>query len=187
MRFSIPSVTSDHLALIISGLLQVCCLTNMDTERMRRLIAEPGVDVVSNQVSFSVVDTRPRDGGMAAVAQAAGAHLLCYGALLGGLLSDTWRGHAAPRRSELATASLGKYYQFVQAWGSWELFQELLDCLHAVGARHNGATIANVATRWVLQQQAVGGVILGMSSNLLHLTSPQSFITLSFSQHVETI
>ena len=38
--------------------------------------------------------------------------------------------------------------------------QELLRALRAVADRH-GATIAAVATRWVLSQKAVGGVIIG--------------------------
>jgi aryl-alcohol dehydrogenase-like predicted oxidoreductase len=144
------------------GVLAAVSLTNFDTARLRTILGA-GVDVVSNQVSFSVVDTRPLDGGMAALADTAGTKLLVYGTLLGGLLSDAWRGAPPPRHEQLqATASLGKYYQFVQAWGSWDLFQELLGAMRAVGQRHGGATIANVAARWVLQQRAVGGVILGM-------------------------
>jgi hypothetical protein len=49
----------------------------------------------------------------------------------------------------------------VKAWGSWVLFQELLVVLRGVGDRHSGASISNVATRWVLDQPAVGAVIIG--------------------------
>jgi hypothetical protein len=49
----------------------------------------------------------------------------------------------------------------VKAWGSWALFQELLVVLRGVGDRHSGASISNVATRWVLDQPAVGAVIIG--------------------------
>lgn len=59
----------------------------------------------------------------------------------------------------------------VNIWGTWDEFQTLLHALHEIGGRHNHAlSIANVATRWVLEQEAVGAVIigarLGVSSNL---------------------
>ena len=45
--------------------------------------------------------------------------------------------------------------------GGWEWFQRLLQALRGVGDAHGGASIANVATRWVLDHDAVGSVILG--------------------------
>lgn len=56
----------------------------------------------------------------------------------------------------------------IKAWGDWTLFQELLALLRSIGDRHGGVSIANVATRWVLEQPAVGAVIIGeceISSN----------------------
>jgi aryl-alcohol dehydrogenase-like predicted oxidoreductase len=89
---------------------------------------------------------------------------MCYGTLMGGLLSEKWHGRGPPTsRADLPTASLGKYYQFLTAWGDWDLFQKLLSTLKAIGKRHGeDVTIANVAVRWVLQQQAVGAALLGM-------------------------
>lgn len=52
----------------------------------------------------------------------------------------------------------------LKAWGTWELFQDLLAVLRAVGDRHGGASIANVAVRWVLEHPFVGAVIVGKSS-----------------------
>ena len=49
----------------------------------------------------------------------------------------------------------------VKAWGSWPLFQSLLTVLRSIGDRHSGVSIANVATRWVLDQPAVGAVLIG--------------------------
>ena len=48
----------------------------------------------------------------------------------------------------------------VKAWGSWELFQSLLSVLRSIGDRH-GKSIANIATRWVLDHPFVGAVIIG--------------------------
>eukprot|EP00292_Cryptomonas_paramecium_P011318 CAMPEP_0113694022 /NCGR_PEP_ID=MMETSP0038_2-20120614/20022_1 /TAXON_ID=2898 /ORGANISM="Cryptomonas paramecium" /LENGTH=317 /DNA_ID=CAMNT_0000616225 /DNA_START=261 /DNA_END=1212 /DNA_ORIENTATION=- /assembly_acc=CAM_ASM_000170 len=139
--------------------LRSVSLTNFDTPTIRKIV-EAGVDVVSNQCSYSVVDTRPADQ-MAAYCQARGIALLCYGSLLGGLLSDRWLGKPEPTAAQLDTASLGKYARFVRSWGGWGLFQEMLQTLSGIARKH-GVTIANVAVRWVLQQPAVAAVIVGM-------------------------
>ena len=49
----------------------------------------------------------------------------------------------------------------VDAWGGWELFQELLLALKKIADRHGGASIANVAARYILDKPAVAGVIIG--------------------------
>lgn len=48
----------------------------------------------------------------------------------------------------------------VQAWGTWELFQSLLQVLRQIGDRH-GRSISNVAVRWVLDHPFVGAVLVG--------------------------
>lgn len=50
----------------------------------------------------------------------------------------------------------------VKAWGNWELFQSLLQILRDIGNKHGGVSIANVATRWVLEHKFVGAVIVGV-------------------------
>lgn len=49
----------------------------------------------------------------------------------------------------------------VKAWGTWELFQSLLTVLRMIGDQHGGLSIANIATRWVLDHPFVGAVIIG--------------------------
>jgi aryl-alcohol dehydrogenase-like predicted oxidoreductase len=165
-------------------------LTNFDTIRLREIVEEGGVDVVSNQVSFSLVDERPAARGMAEYCERTGIKLLCYGTLLGGLLSDKWLGKPDPALSPavLDTASLKKYYRFIQHWGdgsrtAWTLFQELLRTCRSIADKKQALiqeaaavgpdgstagslsestiTISDVAMRWVLQQPGVGGVIVG--------------------------
>lgn len=48
-----------------------------------------------------------------------------------------------------------------RAWGNWDLFQDLLHVLRLIGDRHGNVSIANVATRWVLDHSWVGAVIIG--------------------------
>ena len=53
----------------------------------------------------------------------------------------------------------------VDAWGGWELFQELLVVLKVIADRHE-ASIAGVAVRYVLDRPAVAGVIVGVRLGL---------------------
>lgn len=50
----------------------------------------------------------------------------------------------------------------LQTWGTWSEFQTLLETLSAIAKKHGPEfSLTNVATRWVLQQSAVGAVIVG--------------------------
>ena len=145
-------------ALRDAGKIHRIALTNFDTARLVE-IADHGIRVVSNQVQYSIIDRRP-ETQMAAVCEAQRVWLLPYGVLCGGLLSERYLGQPEPARAQLNTASLQKYRQMINAWGGWPLFQELLQELQAIAARH-GVSIANVAARYVLEQPAVAGVIIG--------------------------
>ncbi len=133
-------------------------LTNFDTERMQ-IMRDTGVSVVSNQVQYSIVDRRP-EVKMVRFCGENNASLLAYGTLCGGLLSEQYVGRPEPGLSDLNTMSLRKYKRMVDAWGGWELFQGLLSALGQIGKRH-GASIANVATKYILGKPAVAGVIIG--------------------------
>ena len=86
--------------------------------------------------------------------------LLPYGVLCGGLLSDRYLGQPEPGPAELNTASLRKYKQMIDAWGGWQLFQQLLTVLRGIADKRR-VTIANVAERYILEKPAVAGVIIG--------------------------
>jgi len=148
-----------HLAdLREAGKIRHLALTNFDTEHLHRIIAN-GIRIVSNQVQYSLVDRRPAVGMAAFCAEHAIA-LLTYGTVLGGLLSEKYLGRPEPSRADLATASLQKYKQMIDAWGGWALFQELLQALKRVADKH-GVGIANIGVRSILDQSAVAGVIIG--------------------------
>lgn len=49
----------------------------------------------------------------------------------------------------------------LKVWGDWSLFQTLLETLRSIGDQHGGVSIANVATRWVLNHRFVGAVLVG--------------------------
>ena len=134
-------------------------LTNFDTDHLQNVV-DKGHEVVSNQVQYSLIDRRP-ERKMAQYCQGQGIHLLAYGTLAGGLLSDRYLGQSEPSRATLTTASLNKYKQMVDVWGGWDLFQELLRALKRVADRHQ-VSIADVAMRYILDRPAVAGVIVGV-------------------------
>jgi enamine deaminase RidA (YjgF/YER057c/UK114 family) len=112
---------------------------------------------VSNQVSFSLLDRRAAEA-MSAFCLAAGVRLLAYGTLGGGFLTDRWVG--APEPTAVADWSKSKYKRFIDAIGGWSALQTILAALKGIAGRH-GVSVANVATRWVLEQPAVAAVIVG--------------------------
>ena len=99
-------------------------LTNFDTERIK-IMVEQGFKLISNQVQYSMVDQRPAIK-MTPFCQKNDIKLLSYGTLLGGFLSEKYLGKVEPTRSQLDTLSLQKYKNMIDAWGGWDLFQELL-------------------------------------------------------------
>ena len=141
-----------------AGKIRHLALTNFDTERLR-IIVEGGIQIVSNQVQFSLVDQRPKQK-MIPFCQQHTITLLTYGTYCGGLLSEKYLGVAEPGYGQLGTASLRKYMGMVAAWGGWGLFQELLTVLKQVADKHD-VSLANVAVRSILDQPAVAGVIAG--------------------------
>ena len=140
------------------GRIREIALTNFDTERMEE-IHQRGIRVVSNQVQYSLIDRRP-EVAMAGFCREHQGSLLAYGTVCGGLLSDRYLGQPEPGAAALNTASLRKYKQMIDAWGGWELFQQLLSVLRSVADRHE-ASIANIAVRYILDRPAVAGIIVG--------------------------
>ena len=148
-----------HLSAIRdSGKIKHIGLTNFDTERMQ-IMKDQGLQIISNQVQYSILDQRS-EKLMAPFCQKNGIHLLSYGTLLGGFISENYLDSPEPLRGNLTTASLQKYYNMINAWGGWELFQELLQVLSQISQKHN-CSIANVATAFILEKPQVAGVIIG--------------------------
>ncbi|CAN9278722.1 unnamed protein product [Alternaria sp. RS040] len=134
-------------------------LCNFDTARLQEVI-DNDIDVVTNQVQFSLIDARPRFK-MGEVCARHDVKLLTYGTLCGGFLAEKWLGKPEPQLfGPDTTPSQRKYFEMIQTWGDWDLFQTLLQTLKAIATKHN-VSISNVATRWVLDFPYVGAVIIG--------------------------
>jgi len=154
-----------------AGKIRNVGVTNFDAPHLRELL-EAGVPVVSNQVQYSVLDHRPErpetdEQSMVELCAEHGVQLLCYGTLAGGFLTERYLG--AEPDPELENRSLTKYELIIEDTGGWDAFQQLLAGLETVAEKH-GVSIANVASRYVLEKPHVCAVIVG-ARDTTHLES----------------
>lgn len=131
-------------------------LTNFDTDHLKVLLS-CGHEIASNQVCLSVLDPRAL-GEMSTLCADSGVRLLAYGSLAGGFLSEKWLN--TPEPDVVADWSKMKYQRFIKAVGGWHVFQSILRTLDTIAKRHQ-VSLSNIATRWVIEQPAVAGVIIG--------------------------
>jgi aryl-alcohol dehydrogenase-like predicted oxidoreductase len=142
-----------------TGSIKHLALTNFDTEHLQMII-DSDIQITSNQIQFSIIDRRP-EVKMISFCKEHDISLLAYGSICGGLLSERYVGRAEPSAIELDTLSLRKYKGMIDTWGGWSLFQNLLLTLSDIAKKHN-ASIANVATNYILAKPTVAGVIIGV-------------------------
>jgi len=139
-----------------AGKIRHVAVTNLDVDRVRPIL-HAGVQVVSNQVQYSLLDRRP-EHGLSAFAQEQAIGLLCFGTLAGGFLTDAWLGAQDP--VDVANRSLVKYRLIIDEFGGWDPLQALLAELRDI-ADSQGANIGAVALRFVLDQPGVTAAIVG--------------------------
>ena len=138
------------------GLIAEIGVTDFDTAHLRVALSD-GIPLLANQVSFSLIDRRAA-GSLSALCARTGVRLLAYGTLCGGFLSARWLGRPEPE--DLNDWSKMKYKRFIDVTGGWTAYQRILSAADAIARKH-GVSIANVALRWVLEHDAVAGVIVG--------------------------
>lgn len=155
-----------------AGKIDLLSTTNFNTEKTRDILSA-GIELATTQVQYSLLDPRPEKALLGLCAQH-DMHLLCYGTLAGGFLSERWLGEAEPR--SFSNRSLIKYKLMIDEIGGWELFQSLLQTLDRIAKKH-GVSIASVGSHWVLAQPRVAAVIIG-SRNAAHVDRYQEVFAL---------
>lgn len=138
------------------GLIAEIGVTNFDAAHVAVALSD-GVPLLTNQVSFSLLDRRAA-GALSDLARGANLRLLAYGTLCGGFLSERWLGQPEP--ADIPDWSKMKYKRFIDTTGGWTAFQGILSAAAEIARKH-GVSIPNVATRWVLDHPSVAGVIVG--------------------------
>lgn len=170
---------AQHLAeLQKAGKIRYIGVTNFDAIHLREILNE-GVQVVSSQVQYSVLDRRPEEDILELCKQH-DIKLLCYGTIAGGFLTERYLGVKEPHEP-LENRSLTKYKLIIDEFGGWDLFQELLVCLKAAADKHK-VGIAEVAIKYVLQKQLVAGVIVGARNNK-HIEKIKKLKTFELDKH----
>ena len=161
------------------GLIKHIGLTNFDTAHVR-MVLKSGIKVVSNQVCFSLLDQRAKQG-MLDLCVESGIQLLAFGTVAGGFLSEKWLNKPEPGTDQLKTWSEMKYKRFIDQIGTWQNFQDLLQTISQL-AQNKSVDIANIASAYILAQKGVGGIIIGarlgknahIASNLRLFDNPLS-------------
>lgn len=160
------------------GLIRQLGVTNFDTSHLQQLLDE-GIPIVSNQVQYSLLDRRPARS-MTGLCLRTGLRLICYGALAGGFLTDSWLGKKDPGYGgSLGNRSLIKYRLIIDEFGGWDAFQTLLAFIRSMADRKH-ADIANIACAYVLGKPEVAAVIIG-ARNDSHLASTRVSASLRLS------
>ena len=143
-------------ALRDEGVIGEIGVTNFDAAHLQIALSD-GIPLRTNQVSFSLVDRRAA-GPLTELCDLTRTKLLAYGTLCGGFLSERWLDKPEP--TDLTDWSKMKYKRFIDTTGGWAGFQGILAAAAEIGKKH-GASISNVASRWVLEHSSVAGVIVG--------------------------
>lgn len=158
-----------HLAeLQKAGKIRFLGVTNFDGTHLQEIL-DAGVPILTNQVQYSVLDQRVEDD-LNPIGKQQGIYYLCYGVIAGGFLSNRYLGLPDPE-GPMENRSLTKYRLIIDEFGGYELFQELLQVLQTV-ARQYEVGIAEVATKYILDQPLVAGAIIG-ARNQKHLAKLQ--------------
>lgn len=150
---------ADLLRLKEKGKIRNIGLTNFDTARIKEIV-DAGIPIVSCQNQYSVFDRRVEKGFLD-YCQEQGIAMFCYGTLSGGLLAEKWIGQSSidpDNRSHV------KYLQVIEETLGADGYQDLLLLLQRIGHKY-GASIAHVATKYILNKTGVGASIIGIRNS----------------------
>ncbi|MFC4723559.1 aldo/keto reductase [Geojedonia litorea] len=140
------------------GLIKHIGVTNFDAAHLQIALSS-GIPIVSNQICHSLIDQRANEE-MVKICSHYGTKILAFGTLAGGFLTDKWLDKPEPSTNELSTWSEMKYKRFIDAAGGWEVYQHLLKSVKQVADKHR-VSIANIASRTILENPEVASIIIG--------------------------
>ena len=141
------------------GLIKNIGVTNFDAAHLRVACAS-GIPIVSNQISHSLIDQRANSSKIIDVCNEYGIKLLAYGVVMGGFLTNKWLNKNEPKPENLKTWSEMKYKRFIGESGGWDAYQNLLNVVNQI-AQNNDVSIANICSRYILENPLVAGIIIG--------------------------
>jgi len=140
-----------------AGKINLISTTNFNAAATREII-DAGISLATCQVQYSLLDFRP-EKELSALCVKHHMHLLCYGTVAGGFLSEQWLGKRDPL-PPFENRSLVKYRLMIEEFGGWELFQHLLQTLKFIANKYH-VSISNIASRYMLERPQVVSIIIG--------------------------
>ena len=140
-----------------AGKINLLSTTNFNAAATKEIV-EAGVSLATCQVQYSLLDYRPEKELIALCAKH-NMHLLCYGTVAGGFLSEQWLGAKDPL-PPFENRSLVKYRLMIEEFGGWELFQHLLQNLKLIASKYQ-VSISNISSRYMLERPQVASIIVG--------------------------
>jgi aryl-alcohol dehydrogenase-like predicted oxidoreductase len=135
-------------ALVRSGRIRAVGVSNFGAERMRashRVLREEGLELVSNQIHYSLLKRAAESNGVMEAARELGISIIAYSPLDQGVL--TGRFHDDPAKVR-AIAGPRKYRGFYRSRFLGRS-REVVQALKEIAGRH-GATPAQVALSWLI-------------------------------------
>ena len=177
--YDIPGCTETAMDLVRlqeKGKIRNIGVTNFDTEHLAQLV-DAGIPVVSMQVQYSLFDRRV-ERGMQKYCSDHHIAMLCYGTLSGGFLAERYMGK---KREQITaeTRSQVKYLQIIEDTMGWDGYQKLLVLLKQIADVHH-VGIPQIASRFILEQEAVGAAIIGLR-NSRHIADNAEIFTFDLS------
>jgi aryl-alcohol dehydrogenase-like predicted oxidoreductase len=154
IHFPVPWMSIRDLAarladVVAAGKAKAVGVSNYSARQMRithQALAERGVALASNQVHYSLLHRAPETNGVLASCRELVVALIAYCPLERGLLT----GKYTPDSRPAGTRRLGRGF----GRGDLAAIAPLLDLLRDIAARH-GRTPAQVALRWLVEQDGV--------------------------------
>ncbi|MBQ1533416.1 MAG: aldo/keto reductase [Erysipelotrichaceae bacterium] len=143
------------------GLIRHVSVTNFDTDHLQVLV-DAGIRITSCQAQYSFFDRRV-EKRLQKYCKENDIPLICYGTLAGGFLAERYLGK---KEAEVIpeTRSQVKYLQVIEDSLGWDGYQGLLELLKQIADNH-GVAISQVATRFILQQEAVAAAVIGVRNS----------------------
>jgi aryl-alcohol dehydrogenase-like predicted oxidoreductase len=133
--------------LAASGKIRHIGVSNFGARRMRdahRFLAARGLPLVSNQVSYSLLNRKIETNGVLDSARELGISIIAYSPLLQGVLSGRYHEDPAERQALKGPRKLRGFYRRK----ALERSRPVIDALREIGVRHE-ASPAQVALNWL--------------------------------------
>ncbi len=146
-------------AAVKSGKALYAGISNYDGEGMRRaaeILTELKCPFIINQNAYNILNRTIEQNGLVEAAKECGKGIICFSPLAQGLLTDRYLD-GIPSDSRIATSG-----RFLKASALTDGTMQKINALNRL-ALIRGETLAQMALKWVLANDAVTSVLVGAS------------------------